>query len=131
MNNLLYGIFDMFKRPVKFKLIGLWIFILFSYVLFLKFDSTLIKYISLMIPVPMYLSYLGYSYKLERDLEEKYKTSIYKSCSYNNCQNDNYSKINQLSHIERKITTTNTTTETMYFNEINYLEDNLDKEGSF
>jgi hypothetical protein len=118
MSNLLYGIVAMFKRPVKSKLIGLGIAILISYVCCLYADSTLIKYISLIFPVPMYIVYLGYSYQLDKDLNSKSKTSISKP--YNNYYEQNQNEvINQTPiKIERKTVTTNvvTTTEIVYFN---------------
>jgi hypothetical protein len=113
MKNVFYGVVSISRKPVR--MIGLGIAISVSYVWFLHVDNTLLKFISVIMPVPSYLTYLGYTYQWDNDLKEI--KSDNKLCKYDNYQYQNNStyRKQRISHIEKKETNEVTTTETIYF----------------
>lgn len=107
MKNILYGIYSMIKKPSK--IIGFGITALISYIGYLYFKDPSLKLVIVILPIPVYLLYIGHTY-----LWHKATNDV---CSYDNYQNISYNQIPQpqISHIEKKTTNTVTNTETIYF----------------
>jgi len=108
MNNFLKGFKSIIKNPTRYKFIGFVLPVGIMIYLLIKKPNIWITFFGFWGAIPFYLWILGSFY--EENINKITK---------NQYNNDNaYDIQNQVSHIEKKTTVTNTTitTETIYFN---------------
>jgi hypothetical protein len=125
MKKFIYGLKSLFIKPTRKKFIGFAVPAGIMLVLIINHNYMTInhpvKFLLLFWgAIPAYIWFLGFIYR-----EDKKQLDVYTPCEYSENYNYEDKMYDQISHIEKKTTVTNTTitTETVYFKEgSNYIE---------
>lgn len=120
MRKFIYGLKSLITKPTRYKFIGFAIPLVVNVIIlankpYMYKEYPVISFVLFYGVIPAYIWFLGAIYKSNNN-QVKNKPVLYKNNNQSYDNTNSYDVIPNVSHIERKSVTSNTVTETIYFN---------------